>query len=163
MFDLLNSSSVSYRNRSYTLVEDTLHREVNIEEDQEDHKEDQVNIEEDEVDYKEGHEEKSVTIEEVDETSDENSTLVLSAEKTAVEEMVSPDNLDSSIIIGCSAVGVVSLVILILLVIYCTHSSSKPRDPDLKVRQRNREMLQSYPTVTGNFQVNTLLILLFRN
>lgn len=162
MFDLLNGSSISYNNRNYTLVED-------IKEDQEDKQEKQENIQEnledihDPQDDIQDYEEFSSrnTTEEAVETTGDNSTVVLavkSTETSMVQERVRAENLGSSIIIGCSAVGVVSMVVLILLVLYCSHRNN---DPDLRARELRGEKLQIYSSTTHNFQVKFMLIFVF--
>ena len=158
MFDFLNGSSITYKNKNYTLVEDIRDHQEDIQDDQKNIEEDQKDIKEDQEDIQEDQEEiqeevaKNTTDQAV-ELTDDNSTVVLTAQKTEasmVEEMVGAENLDSSIIIGCSAVGVVCLVALILVVLYCAHSNT---DPDLRARQLKGEMLQTDETIAHIFQV----------
>ena len=136
MFDLLNGSSISYNNRNYTLVEDIKDDQEDIQENQEDIQESQEDIQ----DYQE--ESSSNTTEEAVQTAGK------STESSVVQEMVRSENLSSSIIIGCSALAVVSMVALILLVLYCSH---RDNDPDLRARQLRGEMY-----VTHNFQVKLI-------
>ena len=170
MFDLLNGSSISYGNKNYTLVEDIMDHQEDIQEDQMDIEENQKNIEEDQKDIQEDQEETQEdyqeegaknTTEEAVQMTDDNSTVVPRTEASVVEEMVGSENLDSSIIIGCSAVGVVCLVVLILVVLYCTHSDHSDHDPDLRARQLKGEIFQTDPTIAHIFQVKADIVICF--
>ena len=131
-----------------------------IQEYQEDIQEGQEDILENQEDIQEDYQEEGAR----KTTEADNSTVVLTVEDTEasmVQEMVRSDNLDSSIIIVCSVLGVVCLVEFILVVLYSTKSYShhSHQDPDLRARQRGGEML----TITYNFQVKSLLMFLVRN
>ena len=164
---MLNGSSISYGNRNYTLVEDIQEHQVDhhdhqddFQEEQVDHHDHQDDIQEDQVDHHDHQDdiqEEQVDIQDDHQEEDSRTTTEEAVEKTEaslVQEKMRSDNLNSSIIIGCSAVVVVSLVALILVILYHAHSKD---DPDLGVRRLTGEMLQP------NFQVKLLLKFLVLN
>ena len=152
------------RHRNYTLVDDIVDHQEDIMDHQEDIQEDHEDILENQEDIHEDYQEEGTR----NTTEADNSTVVLTVEDTEasmVQEMVQAENFHSSIIIGCSALGVVILVVLILVVLYYTQSYTHHsyNEPDLRARELREEILQTYPTITHNFQVKLMLMFLVRN